>query len=104
MEQITDKEVLLKAADALEQRGHAKFRLVDGDGKMCIAGAINSVQGEHRPEIWPYPDRSYDLLQLVGNKVLGPKATAPDVIHWNNQRERTGAEVVQALRDTAEAL
>lgn len=100
----TDAAMLLKAADIMKKQGHAKMKLVDKDGKVCLLGAINQAL-TGRPTGWPM--RSSRLLHLVED-YLSRKAKKPpgsfNAISWNNEHRRRGHEVVSALRGAARSL
>lgn len=87
------------AADAIEFYGHAKLSLKDGQGRMCLLGAINYVVtgnafGWHR--------ESQRLLKDL-RPLISPEGSVDPVI-WNNDWERTQAEVVGLLRKAAKVL
>ncbi len=97
-------DVLMKAADLLEKHGHIKFlrgNIIEG---MCALGALQAAQG-----------KIYDLdteLTLTASQVvvdamkLKHEFAMPHaaLAAWNNLPERTGQEVIDAMRKVAKSL
>lgn len=91
---ITTKDVLLAAADLIEERGLAKGQdATDGEGTPAptCAGLAIGETALHRDTFFSVMDhlRAY----------LGVRS----ITAWNDAPERTQAEVVAALRGAAEA-
>lgn len=84
-------EVFAKAADELIKRGHAKYSLCDSRGRVCVAGALNLVV-HGRPDWDVYGTDATPFVDGLLSYVVGR-----DPIVWNNEDERTQAEVVAAL-------
>lgn len=110
-------DTLMKAADLLEKYGHAKHVRVAPDGSMCFLGALNAAQGQHSPMGPDTPltklasDATMKVLGLtiqVPDRELGAIYGYPDARHvvadWNNQPERTGKQVINAMRKAAKSL
>lgn len=99
-----DAEVLEKAADLIDTVGHCKHRLydTDRDGQViayCLIGGIWAALGtEHATTT------GRRLLDRLGFKKFGYVDAAVSIIDWNNADERTGAEVVDLLKETAKDL
>lgn len=95
-------DVLLKAADLLEQRGHAKFIRVHPNGSMCFLGALEVAQGYEGGYRSPGGDGPLTReAALVTAKVLGLTVCYTPYIRiadWNNLPERTAQEVIDAMR------
>ena len=104
------REVLLKAADLVEERGLAKFTQEDKSGAVCVQGAIQiALYGRPFSNDWS-PEAT------AANVVFGKyvKANGPDPeraldngsgnAHWNNMPTRTKEEVVAALRGAADSV
>lgn len=81
------RQALLDAADYMERHGHCKFVLQDSGGAVCLQGALNEVCG------------FVQMVFLIHHveKFLG----VTNAVAWNNEPERTGAEVVAAMRACA---
>lgn len=102
---ITPAKILSGAADLLESRGHTKGRYVRDDGSLCAVGAMRVAAGlganttrpgeEHTLECICYRIAYFRLLDAVG---------AHDVADWNDEEWTTAAEVIAALRFTAESV
>jgi hypothetical protein len=99
---LTDTQVLRKAAAIIEERGHAKGKLFDSKGRVCLAGAINSaISG--KPSYFGTAGRTIDLLERVG-RYLARKTKKErlrdfsEVVLWNDRARTTAAQVVEALR------
>jgi hypothetical protein len=94
----TPEEALLHAARYIEEHGWCQGALERDTGQVCMAGAIMRVTG--RPlyggllglghdQIF---DGALDRIQLhLGGAVA----------NWNDRKERTEAEVIEALRAAA---
>lgn len=100
-------DILLKAADLIEQNGHAHFIRIDHNGSMCFLGAINVAEGF--PE-GISPERPYAIsdIELQASKavanVLGvgiilSSDIVQDVVNWNNTH--TAEEVIEVMRMAA---
>lgn len=99
---MSKAEVYTKAANLIERYGHTKGQLVDREGRMCIAGAINKAfygKPKYMGSV------SYDSYIKPLDALVTPDAAARfDVILWNNQLERTEQDVVDLLRRAAVEL
>ncbi len=84
-------KVMLKAADYIEEHGHCKHVLCDDKGAVCIRGALIRVGS--------FTQLTKAELRL---KEFGiPWNERVGVVDWNNAPERTGEEVIAALRAAA---
>jgi hypothetical protein len=94
---------LLKAADLIEQRGHARWMLEDCEGKLCIGGAINFVVTGQADWLMSNNGLLYynmpDRVCIMRSRLHC--ACGGDLVNWNNHRDRTKAEVVAKLREVA---
>lgn len=111
-------DILLKAADLLEQRGHTKWTRLDDVGRMCFLGAVEIAQGhEHGYALGGHDGEITHEASRVVAQALGLKLRMDDprkldgehdyrgaVVDWNNATERTGQEVIDAMRLTASKL
>lgn len=119
---ITDKEVLLAAAQRLKEFGWVRHNLRNEKGACCIAGAINIETLGHE-DFWPrdnpfldsiptYDGQNFRCMIRVAKHLQLPAADwkgddrhlAFDLVDWNNQAERTAEHIINALEDTANAL
>jgi hypothetical protein len=119
--QIDQTETILQsAADLIEKHGHLKNDLGDFTRGFCLRGALQQatlkagVLDVHPMEInltgkvgkflnlQKIPDG--DMEYWTSHGYPPDTAYAHPAIVWNNAPERTKEEVVQALRDTANAL
>jgi hypothetical protein len=83
---------MLRAADLLERHGHTKHQQRDRrTGGMCWSGALYAA-GEHPSNL--------DIIARRMGFESEDGGTSPTyvAVRWNNQRERTGADVVARLR------
>jgi hypothetical protein len=85
-------KIYLRAADAIQEKGHVIGHLADDRGRMCVLGAIGLVV-DGDPMSW-----SSDAYGALGplNEMLGQ-----DVIDWNNKSSRKKRDVVAMLRRAA---
>ena len=90
------RQLLLDAADVVEQRGHCQHALSEGGG-VCLYGALNVA--DHGNVNWVAGVR-HDEATVALTRVLGTCNRWRNV-DWNNSRGRTKAEVVNALRKAA---
>lgn len=92
-------KLLLDAADYMDQHGHCKYMTWDPEGRVCLAGALIKVGAGSGMKILTHDteDRLIDILELIRPNVGGQHP-----IDWNNAEERTGEEVINMLRLTAE--
>jgi hypothetical protein len=89
---LTNQEIAAKAADLIEQRGHAKGALYDHRGRLCLLGALNmAVSGLPRHNHGGTRAMRY-VEQFIGDQ---------DAVRWNNAPERTPEEVIAVLRRAA---
>lgn len=108
-------DILDKAADLIEQRGHAKRVHVTKAGCLCASGAMYAavgmepVPGQRECGRWPSFDwsRSLEVAEAYDwfgawLKRSGFKADT-DAVQWNDRKIRTKEEVVSTLRAAAQA-
>lgn len=94
---LTTCEVRLKAADAIEKLGHAKYALEDVDGSICIGGALNfALTGRAA-----LPSCDEDVYPVVESMGFGSDGYASwtRMVNWNNEPIRTAGDVIARLRD-----
>lgn len=84
------RQVLLEAADLIEEKGWCQGMYNNRSGAMCMMGAIINAGRRHEHR---YTSRAHlRLIEAVGG-------VAP--VLWNDAPERTQEEVVSALRKAA---
>lgn len=88
------RDLLLRAADAIEKFGHAKNALCEPSGAMCAIGALN------------FADRGSAVTGQDSSANLSAwthlcRAVGGSVVEWNNAPGRTAAEVVATMRAAA---
>lgn len=83
------KQVLIDAADLIEQHGWVQQTFGRSDLGYCLFGAVFTAA-----QLGDY-DEPWDLL---GDRTNG------DPIGWNDELRRTKEEVLGLLRETAEAI
>lgn len=85
---MTPRDVLLKAADLIEERGW-------GQG-FCRTSpcAVDAISTTGAKSDWPAGGRALEALR--------DHLQVPSIAGWNDQPGRTQAEVVTALREAAE--
>jgi hypothetical protein len=102
-------KTLNKAADLMDQLGHAKFLTQDANGSVCIQGAVylalsgntNGNANSAGKHLW-LATQCFDALrkQLPTGDYVGQSALG-DVCHWNNNSARTKDETVNFMREVA---
>lgn len=91
---MTTKEVLLRAAEIIEEMGHLKGWYEDSNG-VCILGAINLAEGRVAGKDGEIPQQLRDYLGVNSDS---------GIIQWNDADERKEHHVTLALRATAYTL
>lgn len=98
----TDAALLQRAADLMKDRGHAKHKLVDDDGRVCLLGALSLACADSPLKL---PQRSFDLLKKVEKYLMRKKKVSQfDAVAWNNKTKTRASEVMAALRGTARSI
>lgn len=92
-------------ADELITRGWCQHQMVDGKGRVCMAGAIRAwVTGDLKS--LPSADK-FDKI-LVAHRTLESKLGLPiyqySVTAWNDDPARTYDEVLRMAKELDEAL
>jgi hypothetical protein len=101
--------VLLRAADAIEQYGHTKHTVGSEERGFCIQGAIAyAISG--RTDDWSVYDsqEQKDAMRAVfhiieADSEVDPAFVDGDVCDWNNEDQRTAEECIEVLRLAAAA-
>lgn len=91
-----DGEVLWRAADLLAERGHCKKTVEDAYGRHCLYGAINIARRGSAYATGDYTTGRWD----ADARRLGFSGFEKAVL-WNNEPQRTAAEVIARLRAAA---
>jgi hypothetical protein len=101
---VNTSEILAKAADLIEERGHWKGWYCGPNGELCARGAMYIAVGVVPPMdpegVWQgYPEhgRVADATSRLDSHVGSLTE------RWNDATERTPAQVVTALRGAARA-
>lgn len=97
-------DLLNRAADLIEKHGHTKHTLVNKeDGSMCFMGAMYQAHSS----AWTYDPAMIEAVEITARMLKlrydgGYETTAlRAVVDWNNHPDRTGAEVIAAMRAAA---
>ena len=94
---------LLKAADLIRRHGLAKHTQQDDKGSMCVHGALSiAIFGK------PYGDAEFNncaaaralQAELLARGIPSYKLNY-HAAQWNNEPERTAAEVIEVLEASA---
>lgn len=104
---MTDKAVVLMAADLIEERGLLAGSRVDRDGRMCVLGALDIAKYGDAWSCKIDSDKTF-LKSLADALSLPPSSsvTAPDawrLADWSNGQSSKHV-VAAALRVAAEKL
>lgn len=100
-------KTLYDAADLIDQRGLAKMVFEDAEGHLCMNGAIAKAKFG-RADFWSLTSAQIDEIEPIRAVLMkfltkdGQKYNDPSA--YNNARERTKEEVVEALRGAAEMV
>lgn len=100
---MTPAEVLNRAADEIETRGHFKGMLghdpyAPETCRVCLYGALNAARTGD-----PFADDTTAVPESALFEVLGLNTTA-DLVDWNDDPDRTADEVVAVLREAAKLV
>lgn len=107
-------EVMAKASEIVGEMGHAKETYEKADGSLCSLGAIRKaiygyaigIYEDNRDVLWAM-DRdnlywaSQNRLEKIISKEENPTPYPLDIATWNDMKERTGEDVVLALKKAA---
>lgn len=93
---MTDKEILSKAADLIEERGKCEGTYQDDTGALCAIGAISVAQGAR-------PSDLTDAETRFGRWIASHGLSTHGIADWADRADK--ATVVATLRQAAsEAL
>ena len=85
------RNILLDAANLIEQHGHCKNSLQTESGNLCAVGALNMAETGN--------------ARKSGSDVVAwgmlKEAVGGDIVDWNNAPERTATEVTGLMRKAA---
>lgn len=101
-------EIAARAATWMAEHGHCKNRLLDNEGRVCLAGAVRmtgmSCSGSTQEN---------EILRVAGD-ILTERGYVPPVsppwdseylaVTYNNESTVTGEDVILLLKETAERL
>ena len=96
-------DVLLKAAQILDERGWCQGSLRDSEGRVCIAGAVRlalfgqTISLEYMDYII-YREKLKSIQKVLYNHPLGPLA----IPFFNDKIAETKEECVKLLMEAAE--
>lgn len=94
--------ILLKAADLVRERGLAKGRQQDSEGRVCLHGAI-CIAATGQPHT--YADAACEAGDRVVGYLVDQGVTylrgCAGAAGWNNKPERTADEVIAILETVA---
>lgn len=90
------RDALRSAAALIRQKGHTKHHFEDADG-LCALGALNLATKGNSDGL------GNRVAQAAARRLARhlKLATPFDLIAWNNAAERTGTEVISAMRAAA---
>lgn len=90
------RQLLLDAADVMQQRGKCENAYTDARGHVCILGAVNVVCGFHPNESFPALSTPTEALFALSYLV----ASVGQAVHCFND-SHTEDEVIAAMRACA---
>ena len=92
---MTTREVLLKAADIIEEKGWYQGNMIGPKGELCMLGALNVASD--------YSLEYFNVRTVVRDHLhISVKDKSFSLSNWNDAPERTKEEVIAALRGAAE--
>lgn len=104
------QQILLKAADILEEKNWIQGEMDDRAGGYCMMGAMQVaiygtttiVQDAYYGHVEKEKDHHPVYIQGLGK--LGAAISDIPVHEWNDRKGRTKAEVIAKLREVAHAV
>ena len=90
-----------RAAQFIEARGFCQCTYEDHAARLCLKGALNLVAYGHPVECGVECGDSISLVNKVANHIA-QRVGAESAIWWNDAPGRTKADVLAALRATAD--
>jgi hypothetical protein len=102
---VTPQEVLLRAADLIEERGHCHGRYQDKSGRLCASGAmrlaaLGSAEAQAPGGTDADADTFYAAYRLLTTSIPERGGRRPSVVNWSDTS--TKRQVVRVLRAAAE--
>lgn len=100
-------DLLNRAADILDQRGHVKGGLINSEGNLCALGSLLKADGRTDTEIvfsglTPLVEEA--VKQIAANLEPQPHGPSYSICSWNNKPETTKETVVNKFREVAAIL
>ncbi len=97
------RQLLLEAADVIEQRGWCRHTRMNSRGEVCAVGAILSARwGFDRLDWGSWYDDEPTREAVLNLRARVASGTISGVGGWNDTPDRTKDEVVAMLRDVAQ--
>jgi hypothetical protein len=97
---MTLREILLGAAEELEQHGWCRRMYCDGQNRRCVIGAICWVGSDHRKTFdFDIHESIRTAIIAVKHVALGPRALQ-SLSDWNDHS--TAEQVIATLRRAAD--
>ena len=101
---MTPAEILAKAADVIETRGHHKGHYTDAEGqRVCAIGAMCVVAGLPLFSFGVFGHDAPEAADVFAAIDVLRGHVGMSVPAWNDAPERMHEEVVTALREAANA-
>lgn len=96
------RALLADAADYIEEHGHCKGELEDGQGRVCAIGALSATRREAvrcgAVALQDHSSRQAAQYLIEQTLVGGPSW---HIVSWNNHPDRTAQEVIDRFREVA---
>lgn len=100
---MTPAELLLAAADHLEQKGWCRETFCNSNGECCVIGAIQFAASGRANRLAKTKKVIAALRKLADAIGLGSVPSLGDIKAWNDSLSRTKEEVIAALRQAAQS-
>lgn len=101
-------EVLEKAAEVIETRGHTKEQYVNANGAVCAMGAIRTAAWGRvlylAKGITEEQSALHDRAAIEVGRHLAREGCNVVITEWNDAPDRTGEEVVDTFKLVAKDL
>lgn len=100
-------ELLEKAAEILETDGWCQYSYANSAGEHCALGAMIKASGcEHPWQLWGQRPFQEAVEAIAFHHPVSRRHPVfrDDVADWNDQNDRTAAEVIDAFKQAAKDL
>ena len=107
-------ELAFGAAEVMAVRGHCKYFLCDGEGRVCFNGALNVMLNGTPWNMmsnadwpcgpgWDLKLKDFRSVSVVADEILQERGFDGDPVRYNNS-DVSGEDVISLLKETGHRL